>query len=76
MTTEVTSASLEGLQTLEQRRILDTITEVHKQGLGGVLSLPQICRLWQPVSGQELGARGPWRDLVHSQWQLVYPLWH
>jgi GTPase SAR1 family protein len=41
-TTSVTTSSIDELQTDEQRRILDTITEVRKQGLEGILSLPQI----------------------------------
>ncbi|KAL8387043.1 hypothetical protein RB595_010199 [Gaeumannomyces hyphopodioides] len=37
-----TNSSLEGLQTDEQRRVLDTVSEVRKCGLDTVLSLPQI----------------------------------
>lgn len=37
-----TNASLESLQTNEQRRILDTVSQIRKCGLDRVLSLPQI----------------------------------
>ncbi|CAJ2509310.1 Uu.00g143360.m01.CDS01 [Anthostomella pinea] len=37
-----TTSSLEELQTDEQRRILDTITQVRKCGLESIISLPQI----------------------------------
>lgn len=37
-----TSPSLEKLQTDEQRRVLDTVSQVRKCGLESVLSLPQI----------------------------------
>ena len=37
-----TTASLEGLQTSEQRSVLDTIAQLRKCGLESVLSLPQL----------------------------------
>lgn len=37
-----TSSSLEGLQTDEQRLVLDTIAQIRKCGLESVLSLPQL----------------------------------
>lgn len=37
-----TNLSLENLQTDEQRRVLDTVSQVRKCGLDSVLSLPQI----------------------------------
>ncbi|KAK0368444.1 dynamin family protein [Colletotrichum limetticola] len=36
------STTLEGLQTEDQRRVLDTITQLRKCGLDGILSLPDI----------------------------------
>lgn len=40
------SSSLEGLQTEEQRLILDTVAQIRKCGMDGILSLPQlvVCR--------------------------------
>lgn len=37
-----TNASLEALQGEEQRRVLDTVSEIRKCGLEGVLALPQL----------------------------------
>ena len=36
------TSSLEGLQTDEQRRVLDTVAQVRKCGLESILSLPQL----------------------------------
>ena len=47
-----TSASLEGLQTDEQRRVLDTVAQVRKCGLDSILSLPQIVVCGQQSSGK------------------------
>lgn len=38
----VITSSLEGLQTDEQRRVLDTVAQVRKCGLESILSLPQL----------------------------------
>lgn len=45
-------SSLEGLQTDEQRRILDTVSKVRKCGLESVLSLPQIVVCGDQSSGK------------------------
>ncbi len=37
-----TTSSLENLQTDDQRRVLDTVAQVRKCGLEGILSLPQL----------------------------------
>jgi len=37
-----TNSSLENLQTDDQRRVLDTVAQVRKCGLEGILSLPQL----------------------------------
>ena len=46
------TASLEDLQTDEQRRVLDTISQIRKCGLDSVLSLPQIVACGQQSSGK------------------------
>ena len=46
------SASLEDLQTDEQRRVLDTVAQVRKCGLDSILSLPQIVVCGQQSSGK------------------------
>jgi GTP1/Obg family GTP-binding protein len=47
-----TTSSLESLQTDEQRRVLDTVSQVRKCGLESVLSLPRIVVCGDQSSGK------------------------
>jgi GTP1/Obg family GTP-binding protein len=47
-----TTSSLESLQTDEQRRVLDTVSQVRKCGLDSLLSLPQIVVCGDQSSGK------------------------
>ena len=46
------NSSLEGLQTEEQRRVLDTVAQVRKCGLESILSLPQLVVCGDQSSGK------------------------
>jgi GTP-binding protein EngB required for normal cell division len=50
--TMATTSSLESLQSDEQRRVLDTVSQVRKCGLDSVLSLPQIVVCGDQSSGK------------------------
>lgn len=47
-----TTSSLEDLQTDEQRRVLDTVAQIRKCGLEGVLDLPQIVVMGDQSAGK------------------------
>lgn len=49
---DVTTAALEALQTDEQRKVLDIVDALRRQGLSGILELPQIVVCGDQSSGK------------------------
>lgn len=48
----VTTHSLEGLQSDEQRQILDMVDHLRRQGLEGIVQLPQVAVFGDQSSGK------------------------
>jgi hypothetical protein len=48
----VTTGSLEALQSAEQREILDIVDQLRRQGLSGVVGLPQLVVCGDQSSGK------------------------
>jgi hypothetical protein len=48
----VTTQSLEGLQSDEQRQILDMVDHLRRQGLEGIVQLPQVAVFGDQSSGK------------------------
>jgi len=48
----VTTAALEALQTDEQRKVLDIVDDLRRQGLSGILELPQLVVCGDQSSGK------------------------
>jgi hypothetical protein len=48
----VTTGSLEALQSVEQREILDIVDQLRRQGLSGIVGLPQLAVCGDQSSGK------------------------